>query len=535
MTQVPLPLFLVGLPGSGKSRVGRALSDSLGVPHIDSDQLIEQDQGWSIAEIFESRGEDYFREIEAATISALAGEPAVVSLGGGAIESEAVQELLKAGTTVWIRGDEEELLQRIRRSNRRPMMKQNPRATLRSLSERRSPMYEKVATIEVWTSAGPPQQVSEQIMAGLSVGNDTEATEVRVSGSHDYPVIIGAGVARRISDLIPGDAQNVFFVYPETIGSLAEPVMQQIRDSGRNVIAFAHPDAELAKTYAVAQRGWDALGESHVGRRDVVVSFGGGATTDMGGFLAATWLRGIGNINVTTTVLGMVDAAVGGKTGINTDAGKNLVGAFSDPIAVLCDTDFIATLPTQDYRAGLGEVIKAGFIADPAILELFRSHPEISDPKWAATDGAQALREAIERAVRVKADVVGEDRLESGKREFLNYGHTLAHAIEKDRDYTVRHGEAVSIGAVFAAELAKDLGLLSDEEVEAHRELFGGAGLPTEYRGSLDELLQHMLSDKKVRGGKLRFVLLDGVGNPVVRQIDAAQLTAPAERIGLDV
>ncbi len=225
---------------------------------------------------------------------------------------------------------------------------------------------------------------------------------------------------------------------------------------------------------------------------------------------------------------------MGGKTGINTQAGKNLVGAFHDPKAVVVDLDFLKTLPAKEYASGLAEVIKCGFIQDREILVLFQQYPQLSDQEWALTEGRAVLRDVVERAIKVKAEVVGSDRLEAGRREFLNYGHTLAHAIEKEEDYKMRHGDAVAIGAVFAAELAHSLGLLSPSDVAQHEELFSSAGLPTTYRGSLAALVEHMRGDKKVRSGQLRFVVLDGIGNPRVKVVTEDRLTQAAKKIGLD-
>lgn len=227
----------------------------------------------------------------------------------------------------------------------------------------------------------------------------------------------------------------------------------------------------------------------------------------------------------------MVDAAVGGKTGINTDVGKNLVGSFHTPVRVVEDLDLLGTLPAQDLRAGLGEVVKCGFIADPVILDLVAADPEAClDP------GSHVLRELVIRSVSVKARVVGEDLEEAGLREVLNYGHTLAHAIERCEDYHWRHGDAVAVGCVFAAELAHALGLLDADAVRTHREILASVGLPTAYDGApLGDLVEVMLSDKKVRSGRLRFVLLDGLQHPVVRVVDPADLEGPAREVGIRV
>ncbi|MEP6816777.1 MAG: 3-dehydroquinate synthase family protein, partial [Marmoricola sp.] len=243
-----------------------------------------------------------------------------------------------------------------------------------------------------------------------------------------------------------------------------------------------------------------------------------GAVTDLGGFVAATWLRGVRVVHLPTTLLGMVDAAVGGKTGINTGAGKNLVGSFHEPAGVVCDLDLLATLPPAELVSGLGEVVKCGFVADPSILNLVESSPS------AALDPASPeLRELVERAVAVKVSVVTADLRETGGtaghpgREALNYGHTMAHAIERATEYTVRHGEAVALGMVFVAELARLAGRLDDETAARHATTLGLVGLPTSWRGAaFEELLATMRVDKKSRGDLLRFVVLDGLARPTV-------------------
>ena len=280
--------------------------------------------------------------------------------------------------------------------------------------------------------------------------------------------------------------------------------------SGFEAVVIEVPDAEEAKTAQVAAFCWTALGQAGFTRSDAVVGVGGGSTTDLAGFVAATWLRGVRHVQVPTTLLGMVDAAVGGKTGINTVEGKNLVGAFHPPAGVLCDLATLETLPAHDYVAGLAEVVKAGFIADPRILELIEG-----DPAGAATPAGPHTRELVERSIRVKAEVVSADLRESGRREILNYGHTLGHAIEKAERYRWRHGAAVSVGMVFAAELSRLAGRLDDATVERHRSVLSSLGLPLDYPGEAwPQLYDAMRVDKKARGDRLRFVVLDGLARP---------------------
>jgi 3-dehydroquinate synthase len=270
------------------------------------------------------------------------------------------------------------------------------------------------------------------------------------------------------------------------------------------------PDGEAAKTLDVAADLWSLLGRRAFTRSDAVVGLGGGAVTDLAGYVAAGWLRGVPLVLAPTTLLGMVDAAVGGKTGVNIAAGKNLVGAFHLPVGVLCDLHSLTTLPRREMASGMAEVVKAGLIVDPEILDLLDSAgADVLEP------GGEVVRALVERSVRVKAEVVAQDLRESGLREILNYGHTLGHAIEKVEAYSWRHGEAVSVGLVFAAELARAAGRLSSPEVDRHRELLSRLGLPTSYDGSRwPQLLDAMRVDKKAREGALRFVVLDGIGHP---------------------
>jgi len=261
----------------------------------------------------------------------------------------------------------------------------------------------------------------------------------------------------------------------------------------------------------VAAGLWSALGQAGFTRSDAVVAVGGGTVTDLAGFVAATWLRGVRVVHVPTTLLAMVDAAVGGKTGINTPEGKNLVGSFHPPAGVLCDLSVLATLPEAELVAGLAEVVKCGFIADPVILDLVEA-----DPEAARRADSPVLRELVERSVRVKADVVAADLREASRREILNYGHTFGHAIEQVEHFSWRHGEAVGVGMVYVAELARLAGRLDPVVVTRHRRVLESLGLPVTYRGDRWEaLLAAMRRDKKSRGSLLRFVILEDVARPV--------------------
>lgn len=348
--------------------------------------------------------------------------------------------------------------------------------------------------------------------------SDAESV-LHVGGASPYDVVVGHGVAERLTGLLGSAPSRVALVVPETLRELAGPVREALAAAYR-LTEVVVPDGEAAKTVATAAACWDRLGKAGFTRSDAVVTFGGGATTDLGGWVAAGWLRGVPVVHVPTTLLAMVDAAVGGKTGVNTAAGKNLVGAFHEPAGVLCDLSLLRTLPRADLVAGLGEVVKCGFIADPRILDLV----ETTDPATLDAD-SPVLRELVERSVQVKIDVVVADLKETvgtaGEghpgREALNYGHTMGHAIERAEDYRMRHGEAVSVGAVFVAELARLAGVLDDATADRHAAAFGRVGLPTGYAGAgYDELRAAMAVDKKSRGDQLRFVVLHDLADPRV-------------------
>ncbi|MEV6327473.1 3-dehydroquinate synthase [Streptomyces sp. NPDC051909] len=346
---------------------------------------------------------------------------------------------------------------------------------------------------------------------------DQEVTRIPVGGSagtDPYEVLVGRQLLGELGGLIGTQARRVAVIHPEALAETGEALRADLADQGYEAVAIQVPNAEEAKTAEVAAYCWKALGQTGFTRSDVIVGVGGGATTDLAGFVAATWLRGVRWIAVPTTVLGMVDAAVGGKTGINTAEGKNLVGAFHPPTGVLCDLAALDSLPVHDYVSGLAEIIKAGFIADPVILDLIEA-----DPEAARTPAGPNTAELIVRSIKVKAEVVSGDLKEAGRREILNYGHTLAHAIEKNERYKWRHGAAVSVGMVFAAELGRLAGRLDDATADRHRAVLESVGLPLTYRGDQwPKLLETMKVDKKSRGDLLRFIVLDGLGKPTVME-----------------
>jgi 3-dehydroquinate synthase len=341
-------------------------------------------------------------------------------------------------------------------------------------------------------------------------------TRLTVSTASPYEVVVGHGVIEEARDLVGPDARRVAVIHPPTLVDRATHLRSVLADDDLEVHLIEVPDGEAAKTADVLTHCWDALGSAGFTRSDVVVGLGGGSTTDISGFVAASWLRGVRFVNLPTTVLGMVDAAVGGKTGINTASGKNLVGAFHEPAGVLCDLDALASLSSEELRSGMAEVAKCGFIADPTILELIEAAPDsVLDP------ASTLLAELIAKGIAVKAAVVENDLRETGAgdgigREALNYGHTLGHALERVHGFGLRHGEAISVGMVFVAELAHRTGRIDDGLLARHRAILGLLGLPTTNDTAFGDLLAAMRLDKKTRGNQLRFVVLDGLARPVI-------------------
>ena len=334
-----------------------------------------------------------------------------------------------------------------------------------------------------------------------------------VKAEQNYQVRVGIEFNLEIAEIIKNH-NKVLLIAPASI-------LKNFKvKEGRNLSIFATPEGENQKTLSTLDRVWTKCAALGIKRGDAIIGLGGGATTDLAGFAAATWLRGITWYAIPTSLAGMVDAAVGGKTGINAKSGKNLIGSFYSPIEVLIDPKFLRKLSSRDLSAGMAEIIKCGFISDYKILNLVQD--EFLD-----------YEELIYRSIRVKAYVVSKDFKESKLREILNYGHTLGHAIEKDSSYKLRHGEAVSIGMVFAAELSRDLAKLSDDAVLLHREILKNFNLPITYpKNRWSRLLQMLSTDKKVKQSKLRFIGISKIGKPVwFEDVSPTHLAKVYERI----
>ena len=332
-----------------------------------------------------------------------------------------------------------------------------------------------------------------------------------VPGADPYDVSVGRGTFAGIPELVGPEVRKVLIVHQPSLSVLAGELRASLAENYQVLLAEI-PDGDDAKRVEVAAFCWQILGTADFTRSDAIIGFGGGAATDLAGFVASTWLRGVKLIQVPTTVLGMVDAAIGGKTGLNTSEGKNLVGSFYAPSAVVADLDILAGLARTELLAGFGEIVKCGFIAEPEILDIIERDVEV-----ATNPESEEFARLVELSIGVKVGIVGNDFREKGEREFLNYGHTVGHAIEFAERYRWRHGAAVSVGMMYAAELARLAGRLSDDVVDRHRNILTSIGLPITYPlGRWKTLISVMKRDKKARGDMLRFVILDDVARPTI-------------------
>ena len=523
----PPVVVLVGPPGAGKTSVAATVAAALGVEERDTDADIEAAQGRTVAEIFVDDGEQHFRGLEAVAVArALAEHDGVLAVGGGAVLDADTRAALRAHRVVFLDVGLAESSRRVGLAASRPLLVGNVRGRMKALLDQRRPLYAEVADHVIDTDGRDVDAVAADVLALLN-----EPTIIRVDTPSPYDVVIGRGLADRLPSLLGAEVRRVAVVHQESLAANGAAVQAVLADHGYDTHLISVPDGEQAKTAEVAEDCWAVLGEHGFTRTDAIVGVGGGGITDLAGFVAATWLRGVRVVHLPTTLLGMVDAAVGGKTGINTAAGKNLVGAFHQPAGVLCDLDALRTLPPADLVAGLAEVVKCGFVADPAILDLV-----VSSPDGARDPASAVLRELVERAVRVKVDVVVGDPLETAGevgRERLNYGHTFGHAVEQVERYAWRHGDAVAVGMVFVAELARLAGRLDKETAQHHRSVLELLGLPTSYRGDAwPDLERAMRVDKKARGDRLRFVVLDGLARPgLLEAPDPDLLTAAYEAV----
>lgn len=507
-------IVLVGFMGAGKSTVGRLVAEYAGMPFVDTDVLVEARAARTIPEIFAQGGEIAFRDLEHAVVAeVLAGPEAVVALGGGALSDPAVLTALDWATVAHLDVGVAEALRRLNGDRPRPMLDRDEPSRLAAA---RRPIYEAAVArarrgFRVETEGRAPDEVAREIVDRAGIATTAGPTRISVRApSHSYEAIVGRGVSRGIAKWLPplGDAERAAVVAQPGLDEVVEAVAASLHLVGLDPEIIVVPDGEAAKTVDAATDLWTRLAASGFHRTDLVVGVGGGAVCDLAGFVASTFHRGMQVVLVPTTLLAQADAAIGGKNAVNLDYGKNLVGTFHQPAAVLCDIDLLETLPEPELRSGLAEVAKHGFIAAPHLLDTLETDAEAllkKDPS--------ALQSAVTASLSVKAEVVALDEHEQGPRAHLNYGHTFGHAMEHCSRGALRHGEAVALGMLAAAYAAQELALLHEDGVRRHVDVLETLGLPTRATFDAASLRAVWEKDKKYRHG-VRFVLLSAIGQP---------------------
>jgi shikimate kinase/3-dehydroquinate synthase len=535
-------LVLVGLMGAGKTSIGRRLAARLGLPFRDADVEIEAAAGCSIPELFARYGEAAFRDGEKRVIRRLlAGEQMVLAFGGGAFVDADTRAAVRAeAVSVWLRAELPTLVRRVSGRVGRPLLASgDPNEILARLMGVRHQFYAE-ADVIVDCNDETPEATTEKVLDALSAWRPPRRLAVSLSAG-GYDVLVGEGLLRRAGALLAPvlPQKRAIIVTDETVAPLHLPaLLAGLAETGIEARHITVPAGEASKSIETYAGIVDALLAERVERRTAVIALGGGVVGDLAGFAAATTLRGLPFVQVPTTLLSQVDSSVGGKTGVNTARGKNLVGAFWQPRMVLADTATLATLPLRELRAGYAETVKAGLIGDAG----FFAWCEARGAAVIAGD-AEAQAEAILRACAFKAAVVGDDEREekpNDGRALLNLGHTFGHAIEAEYGYSggILHGEAVAIGIGLAFRLSARLGLCDPAEgarVAAH---FDAVGLTAELsqlnrRFSAAGLIAHMRRDKKVRDGALTFVLARGIGQAfTARDVPDAEVTAVLREAG---
>ncbi|HEX3348126.1 MAG TPA: 3-dehydroquinate synthase [Acetobacteraceae bacterium] len=534
-------IVLIGLMGAGKTSIGRRLAARLGMPFRDADAEIELAAGRTIPELFAHFGEREFRDGERRVIRRLLeGEPLVLATGGGSfVDPDTRAAVRRHGVSIWLRCSLGTLVRRVAGRSHRPLLREgNAAETLARLMQQRDPFYAE-ADLVIDCSDEPPEITTDHVATALAVWRPPQRVPVAL-GARGYDVVIGDGLLSRAGALLAPvlPHRRVVIVSDEVVAPLHLAALQDgLAATGIDSVACIVPTGESAKSLSAYGDLVDALLDRGIERRTAIVALGGGVVGDLAGFAAATVLRGVPFVQIPTTLLAQVDSSVGGKTGINTRHGKNLLGAFHQPQIVLADTATLATLPPRELRAGYAEIVKAGLIGDAAFFA------------WCEANGAavcagapDVLAEAVAAACAFKARVVGDDEREeraNDGRALLNLGHTFGHALEAELGYgTILHGEAVAIGLCLAADLSARLGLIEPADaarIAAHLQV---VDLPTDLRAlnrrvAAEALLRHMQRDKKNRDGRLRFVLMRGIGQAFTSSdVDESDLSAALAEAG---
>ena len=496
-------IFLYGAPGSGKSTVGRLLADRLDLPFIDLDKEIEKTTGQSIPQIMANQGEPAFRELESDELKKIVGGPtSVTALGGGTLLRAANRAMAEsAGEVVFLEAKLATLLVRLRTEPaQRPLLEGKMEEKLRELLAHRKGHYESFM-LRVTEKENMPEPITGEIQQILG------RFHVRGMGA-GYDVVVQPDGLERLGEMLAerGINEKLAIVADSNVWPLyGERLSNALRRTGFNVQSLTIPAGEENKTLQTVTRLWRGFLEAGLDRKSTIVALGGGVTGDLAGFAASAYMRGIPWVGVPTSLLAMVDSSLGGKTGCDLAEGKNLIGAFHSPRLVISDPTILSTLPEDELRSGLGEVVKHGIIADPTLFRMCAEGYAVVTAN---------LRELVCRAMAVKIKVIEDDPFESGRRAALNLGHTIGHALETASGYRLRHGEAVSIGMVAEARLAERLGIAEPGLSGTIAVTLLKLGLPVKIPSNLapKEIIEKMRFDKKMNLGKIRFALPVTIG-----------------------
>ncbi len=525
-------VMLIGFMGAGKSRVGAALAEKLGMSFVDLDRLIEEREGRTVPALFDEGGEAAFRDAERTALRSLEShEPAVVACGGGVIVRDENRALLRSlGRVVYLSVSAEEALARIGDTSGRPLLAGDAARLAPQILGARLALYRAAADFIVDTSGRGPTEVLDEVLALLRAASVRKT--LHVSTGPGYDVVIGSGILATIGDVITErtPARRVIIVSDTNVAPLYAGVVEDsLAAAGIEAETLVFEAGEASKCWETAGALVSQLADRRLGRDGVVIALGGGVVGDLAGFAAAVYVRGIPVLQVPTTLLAQVDSSIGGKTGVDLPSGKNLAGAFWQPVSVVADTSVLATLPESEWTSGLVEVAKSALLAgeiETAALEANAQHLIVRDHV--------AVQHAVVMAAGFKAAVVSGDEREAGDRECLNLGHTFGHALERVVGYgTVSHGAAVAIGMRFAARLAEELVGASPQLTQRTGALLDMLGATDGVPGGVgaDQILDAMLSDKKTRGGVVRFVLLREPGDWSVVPVEIEVLNRHVEAV----
>jgi 3-dehydroquinate synthase len=507
-------IFLYGPSGAGKSTIGNILARNLNLPFIDSDQVIEINAGMSIPKIMERQGEANLRDLETASLNQIVnGKESIVALGGGALLRDENRKLIeRSGTVILLIAKLPTLLQRLQHdSNTRPLLAGDLKSKLASYLEKRAEHYASFP-LKIHVDGKTPEQVVQQVQ--MTVGRH------HLSAMGEYDVLVRS--VDQIGNLLyERGLQNPIIVTDENVAKFhAERVMTSLRNAGFAPQILMIPAGEAHKNLETIQNLWHGFLEHELDRQSTVIALGGGVIGDMAGFAAATYMRGISWVCVPTTLLSMVDASLGGKTGFDLPEGKNLIGAFYPPKLVLADPQLLTTLTEAEFISGLAEVVKHGIIADPELFDLCGRGLEcIKDD----------LEQIVKRAMAVKIRIIEDDPYEKGFRASLNLGHTIGHAVELVSRFELRHGEAIAIGMVAEAKLAERLERAKEGLSDKIRRVLSKLGLPTEIPNQLpqEEIIRTMRVDKKKNAKAIRFALPVEIGR--VELVEVSDLESVLE------